>query len=118
MEATTEAKRAIIALLATSPPLIKPPFEGDPMARKILLSWRETEHRWRKRYRGKYYNWPLNPGETKTTSRLRCEKEWKEIKAKIDFEKTQQQSIPDPTWAAPHFPFDPVRFGMQFAPDP
>jgi len=51
---------------------------------RYKLSWRERERRWRKRYRGRDYYFPLKDGETKATSYGRCWAEWQRLKAKID----------------------------------
>ncbi len=52
------------------------------MATKYRLSWRSSEKRWRKRYKGKDYYFPAPEG--KVASYQRCLAEWKRKKAEID----------------------------------
>ncbi len=55
------------------------------MATKYKLSWRtEQGGRWRKRYDGKDYYFPIRDGETKATSYKRCWQAWLEKKAEVD----------------------------------
>ena len=52
------------------------------MATKYQLSWRASEKRWRKRYKGKDYYFAAPEG--KVASYQRCLAEWKRKKAEID----------------------------------
>lgn len=54
------------------------------MATRYELSWKPAENRWRKRYRGRYYYFPLLPGETKKSSYRRVLREWRKLKDEID----------------------------------
>ncbi|MEO9931532.1 tyrosine-type recombinase/integrase [Rhodopirellula bahusiensis] len=58
------------------------------MATKYVLSYRPAERRWRKRYQGRYFNFPLLEGETKESSYQRVKREWLKAKAEFDIEQT------------------------------
>ncbi|EAQ77682.1 hypothetical protein DSM3645_01906 [Blastopirellula marina DSM 3645] len=50
-----------------------------------MLSWmKDGSRRWRKKYRGKVYYFPLQSDETKESSYARCLAAWKEKKAELD----------------------------------
>ena len=57
------------------------------MATRYVLSYRPAERRWRKRYQGKYFNFPLLEGETKESSYQRVKREWLKAKAEFDIAK-------------------------------
>ncbi len=67
------------------------------MATKYLLSFRKSERRWRKKYRGKYHHFALNDGETKASSYQRVLREWRLVKNQIDAgeEQERQKSVAD-----------------------
>lgn len=62
------------------------------MATNYRMTWRpEQGGRWRKRYKGRDYYFPRNPGESKEGSYRRCWGEWQAKKEELDQTQTKAE---------------------------
>jgi len=61
---------------------------------RYKLSWmKDGSRRWRKKYKGKPYYFPLREGETKESSYSRCLAAWKEKKREVDAANTSPWDV-------------------------